>query len=294
METKQKFLQLQFCMLLVVCTLLPDFGSLVGSLIGMPDFDIPVFCCQIIGIVGGGLALYSFYKTLGKELPVPFLGVAGGGLFIALLTLIPNTPMWLDYVSLIALLIAVFMAKGSLGIQWNNQGSQGAYFILLAILLHVYDSIGDNTLTAIAALLGLILYLVGLGKLKANLDADGAKGASRLKIAVILGIVAVVFGWIPLLGGIIAGILLIIGFIFEFLGYGSMKQSASLGADGQKGAGYLRNSMIVLLVGAFIDLFPLTGLIVGLISLIALWLVFKGWNLILLGMEVEKEAEIEN
>lgn len=52
--------------------------------------------------------------------------------------------------------------------------------------------------------------------------------------------------------------------------------------------------MIVLLVGAFIDLFPLTGLIVGLISLIALWLVFKGWNLILLGMEVEKEAEIEN
>ena len=165
---------------------------------------------------------------------------------------------------------------------------------MLAILLHVYDSIGDNTLTAIAALLGLILYLVGLGKLKANLDADGAKGASRLKIGVILGIVAVVFGWIPLLGGIIAGILLIIGFIFEFLGYGSMKQSASLGADGQKGAGYLRNSMIVLLVGAFIDLFPLTGLIVGLISLIALWLVFKGWNLILLGMEVEKEAEIEN
>ena len=70
-----------------------------------------------------------------------------------------------------------------------------------------------------------------------------------------------------------------------------MKQSASLGADGQKGAGYLRNSMIVLLVGAFIDLFPLTGLIVGLV---ALWLVFKGWNLILLGMEVEKEAEIEN
>lgn len=116
METKQKFLQLQFCMLLVVCTLLPDWGSLVGSLIGMPDFDIPVFCCQIVGIVGGGLALYSFYKALGKELPVPFLGIAGGGLFIALLTLIPSTPMWLDYVSLIALLIAVFMAKGSLGI----------------------------------------------------------------------------------------------------------------------------------------------------------------------------------
>lgn len=31
---KQKFLQLQFCMLLLVCTLLPDLGSLLG----LPDF----------------------------------------------------------------------------------------------------------------------------------------------------------------------------------------------------------------------------------------------------------------
>lgn len=285
MEAKQKFLQLQFCMLLLACTLLPDLGSLVGSLLGLPNLDVPVLCCQIIGIVGGALALYSFYKTLGKSLPMPFLILAGGGLFLALLTLIPGMPMWLDYVSLIALLIAVFMAKGSLGIQWNHRGSQGAYLILLAILLHVYDSIGDNLLTGIAALLGLIVYFIGLGKLKENLDSNGAKGVSRLKVAVILGIVAVIFGWIPLLGGIIAGILLIIGFIFEFMGYGAMKQSATLGAEGQKGAGYLRNSMIVLLVGAFIDLFPLTGVVVGFISLVALWFVFKGWNLVLLGLE---------
>ena len=72
-----------------------------------------------------------------------------------------------------------------------------------------------------------------------------------------------------------------------------MKQSASLGADGQKGAGYLRNSMIVLLVGAFIDLFPLTGLIVGLISLVALWLVFKGWNLILLGWRLKRKLKLK-
>lgn len=284
---KQKFLQLQFGMLLVVCTLLPDLGSLLG----VPDFDIPVFCCQLVGIVLGGIALSSFYQAMGNSLSVPFLVLAGGGLFVALLSLIPNMPVWLDYVGLVALLIALFMSKSCLNIQWKNWGSQGAYLILMAILLHVYDGIGDTTLTAVAALVGLILYFIGLAKLKESLDADGVKGVSRLKIAVILSLVAVVFGWIPLLGGIIAGILLIIAFVVEYLGYSAMKRSATLGVEGQNGAGKLCFSMIVLLIAAFIDLFPLTGMIVGLISLVALWLAFQGWNMVLLGMEGEMEKQ---
>ena len=265
---KQKFLQLQFCMLLVVCTLLPDLGSLLG----IPDFDIPVFCSQLVGIIGAGLALHAFYKSMGKALPVPFLDLAGGGLALAL-------------ISLIALLIALIMSKSSVSMQWSNPGSQGAYFILLAVLLHIYDSIGDTTMTGIAALIGLVLYFIGLGKLGESLDANGATGISRLKIAVILAVVAVVFGWIPLLGGIVAGILLIVSFVVEYLGYSAMKKSAALGIEGQNGAGKLCISMIVLLIGAIIDLFPLTGMIVGIISLVALWLIFQGWSMVLFGLE---------
>lgn len=276
---KQKFLQFQFCMLLLVCTLLPDLGSLLG----LPDFSVSVFCSQLVGVIGAGWALYAFYKI--GPMPVPFLCLAGGGIVIGLLSLIPDMPTWLDYVGLIALLVALFMSAGALGIRWKNSGSQGAYLVLMALLLHVYDSIGDSTMTGIAALIGLVLFFVGLGKLKQSVDQKGAQGVSRLKIAVILGIVAVVFGWIPLLGGIVAGILLIIGFIIEFLGYGSMMQSASLGTEGQAGAGKLRISMIILLIAAIIDLFPLTGMVVGLISLAALWLVFKGWTMVLVGLE---------
>lgn len=281
-EKKQKFLQLQFCMLLTVCTLLPDLGSMLG----LPDFDIPVFCCQIVGIVGGALALYGLHKG-GGGLPVPFLGVAGGGLLLGVLSLVPDMPQWLDYVGLVALLVALFMSAGSVGIRWVNAGSQGVYLILLGILLHVYDGIGDTTMTGIAALVGLVLYFLGLGKLKDSLDAKGATGASRLKIAIILGIVAVVFGWIPLLGGIVAGILLIVGFVLQFLGYGALKQSEPLGEEGQKGAGQLRNSMIVLLVAAIIGLFPLTALVTGLLSLVALWMLFRGWCGVLSGLERE-------
>ena len=34
-----------------------------------------------------------------------------------------------------------------------------------------------------------------------------------------------------------------------------------------------------------IDLFPMTGIVVGFISMIALWFVFSAWEMILLGME---------
>lgn len=293
-EKKQKFVQLQVCMLLLACTLLPDFGSLVSSIIGISDFDIPVFCCQVLGIVGGALALYAFYQSLGNSLSVVYLALAGGGLAIGVLTLIPGVPIWLNYIGFIALLIALFLSKNSIGIQWNNCGSQGAYLILMATLLHVYDGIGDSMPTHIAALVGLVLYWIGLNQLKSGIDTKGAQGVSRLKIAVILSIIAIIFGWIPLLGSLVAGILLIIAFFVEFMGYGSLKQSASLGVTGQDGAGKLRISMIVLLIGAFIDLFPLTGMVVGFISLVAIWFIFKGWMMILDGMEFRISRQKED
>lgn len=285
-QKKQKFLQLQFCMLLVICTLLPDFQSLLGL-----DFDIPVFLSQIIGIVGGSTALYYFYKTNQSQLPVPFISLAGGGLILSILTLIPDMPSWLDYISLIALIIALFISKNSLKIEWNMPGAQGAYLILIALLLHVYDSIGDTILTGIAALIGLILYFIGLGKIKTSLDSNGIKGISKLKISIILSIIAVIFGWIPLLGGIIAGILLIIAFIFEYLGYSNLKTSEPLGDEGKKGAGKLCTSMIIMLIASIVDIIPATGIIVSIISLVALWFVFNGWNMILLGMEEKKIEE---
>lgn len=277
---KMKFLQFQFCLLMLACTLLPDFWSLLG----VPDFDIAAFCCQVVGVVGTGLALYAFHKG-GVQMPASFLGIAVAGVLCGLLSLIPGMPSWLDYIGLVAAVAALFMSKKGLGIRWASPASQGAYLVLMAILLHLYDSIGDSTTTGIAALVGLVIFFIGLGKLKSGLDTKGAAGISRLKIAVILSIIAVIFGWIPLLGGIVAGILLIIGFIVEFLGYTAMMQSASLGAEGQAGAGKLRISMIILLVGGIINFFPLTGMVVGLLSLVALWFVFKGWSLILQGLE---------
>jgi hypothetical protein len=290
MERISKFLQLQFCMLLLLLTVLPEF-NLLSSLLGF-NFDIPKFACKVLGLIGGGMAFYYFYKdaqSKSQQLPTPFLVTAIGGMALILLSMIPGIPSWLEYIAIILLLAALYLCKESLGIEWSNRGSQGAYFILLAVLLHVYNSIGDTMMTGIAALVGLIMYWIGLGKIRTSLDSVGEQGVSKLKIAVILGLVGVIIGWIPLIGGIIGGILAILAFVFEFMGYGLLKGSNAIGNEGQIGAGKLRTSMIILLVATVIGFIPGLGIVEKILSIIAVWFVFQGWSLILSGMETRAE-----
>lgn len=290
MERISKFLQLQFCMLLLLLTVLPEF-NLLSSLLGF-NFDIPKFACKVLGLIGGGMAFYYFYKdaqSKSQQLPTPFLATAIGGMALILLSIIPGIPSWLEYIAIILLLAALYLCKESLGIEWSNRGSQGAYFILLSVLLHVYNSIGDTMMTGIAALVGLIMYWIGLGKIRTSLDSVGEQGVSKLKIAVILGLVGVIIGWIPLIGGIIGGILAILAFVFEFMGYGLLKGSNAIGNEGQIGAGKLRTSMIILLVATVIGFIPGLGIVEKILSIIAVWFVFQGWSLILSGIETRAE-----
>ncbi|MDM8145158.1 hypothetical protein QUW02_04320 [Bacteroides eggerthii] len=284
-KKKQMFLQMQFSLLLLSCALIPDMTSLVSSFFEVPSLDIPVLLCHIIGIVGSGMALYIFY-TADKSLSRPYLAVVGIGLVLAVLSLFMDMPIWSDIISIVLLMIAFFMGKGCLQMNWNNIGTQGAYIILLSILLRLYDGIGDSFVHGILAFVGVIMFWIGLGKLRLVMDAEGTVAISRLKTALILNLIAIIFGWIPLLGSIVAGILLIIAFILEFIGYGAMKRSAAVGEEGRIGAGRLRTSMIILLVGTIISIIPLLGTTVSaFISLVGLVLVYQGWRGIFFGVD---------
>ena len=290
---KKQFVQLQFCTLLLVCTLLPDFGSVVSSFLGMDGLSYTVIICRVIGLIGASIAAYSLYDNMKQNLPAQFLYSVGGGLAVTAITLIPGIPFWLDYIALAVLLVSLCLSKNSLNVEWNTLSTQGVYLILLASLLNLYSNIDGKIMTYLASLVGLVIYIVGLGKFGRSLDAKGMAGVSKLKIAVWIGIVAAIIGIIPLLGTIIAAILRFIAFIIEFLGYTNLKKSEVLNEQGRRGAGTLRVSMIFMVIAVIIGLIPLVGsTIAGVLTIIALWFVFKGWNNILFGLEGESQDKV--
>lgn len=283
---KKQFAQLQFCLLLLACTVLPDFGSMISSVLGLGSMNFAMMAGRIIGLVGAGLALNAFYKSLSPNIPVPYFCVAGIGMALVLLSLIPGLlPMWIDYVALLLLFIAIYMGKDNLKIEWKSESTQGAYIVMLATLLQVYHSVDSKIATSIASLVGVILLLVGLGKMAKAMDAEGTAGIGRLKIAAWIGIVAAIIGLIPLIGGIIGGILCLVAFIFEFLGYGNLQHAQPLHMDGQLGAGKLRTSMILMMVAAIVGIIPFVGMVGGFLTLIALFFIFQGWTMIIKGLE---------
>lgn len=276
------FLQLQFSMLLAALTVLPVFDW-VGALVGL---IYPIIVCKVIGVMWGGLALYRLYDVPAtKRPPVAFLVTAALGLLFVFLSLF-GIPVWIEYLALIILIIAISMARSSLRIKWNTPGTQGAYFVLLAIVLHIFNMVADTPCTQVAALAGLVLYWIGLGKMKPSLDADGIKGVVKLRIAIVLSLAAVILDFIPWIGHILTAVLLAMSFVVCFMGYADMTRSVALGSEGRGGASNLRASMVLLLIAAILAIFPFfSGAIIAFLAIVALWLVYLGWCRILDGLE---------
>lgn len=286
-ELTKNFLRLQCSSLLLVLTLLPEF-DLFAMMTGI-DLNFPVIICKLAGVAGVAISLLKIYQERQEAraaLPMPLFILNGGGALLTLLSLIPSLPGWLSYAGLIMLFIALFLAKNALLVQWNTTATGGAYLVLMAMLLHVFTFVNDTMATTTAALIGLILYIVALGRLKSEIDATGQSAISKLKIAIIVSIIASIFNYIPLMGWL-STVLAIIAFLFEFMGYGKLKESVSVGDEGRSGAGMLRNSMIVLMVSALVGFLSDTA--AGFIALIALIMVFSGWTQILFGLEEQKE-----
>lgn len=286
-QTKKKlFIRLQFLLLLGALTVLPSFDIIA---IATGYAGMAVTLTQLIAAIWGIITLFKIIQNKDEATnPTTMVTCAGIGFLLVLLSPF-FLPLWCDYVSMALLFIAMFLNKNALNIRWNSIGSQGAFFILMALLLRFYQHIDDTICTGIAALIGLILYYIGLGKITSAMDNQGIAALSKLKIAFIIGLISVIIDFIPLLGWL-AVILAVVAFIFELLGYGSLKRTAAIGELGRKGAGKLQISMILMIIGSLLGLIPLAGdLIEGIITLIVIYLIFNGWKNILLGIENRNE-----
>ncbi len=151
-------------------------------------------------------------------------------------------------------------------------------FVLCGSLLQMFNGIGDGLWSTITSIFGIILFFVGLSKLKDGLDEKGSSAVKLLIISAILGGVGFIFELIPLVGGMIASIVLLVAFIVQLVGYIKLKSSGSIGENGKSGVNLLLIAMIVAAFASLVGIIPfLGGIVVSISSFAGLLLVFFGW-----------------
>lgn len=151
-------------------------------------------------------------------------------------------------------------------------------YILIGNMLTTYGLIGSGWTATLTSLFGLVLFFIGLGRLKEALDATGQDGVSKLVWAAILGIIANVLSYIPLAGGIIAGLINLLAYILQLIGLTKLKKSKVLGETGATGVNYLLIAMVILVFGSLFKILPFVGgTITSVISFIAFIIIPFGW-----------------
>lgn len=135
-------------------------------------------------------------------------------------------------------------------------------------------------ITLAGIVVGYVFYLRGLIDFGKILDLPDANAIKNVRIGVILGIVATVVDFIPLMGWV-AGIIIIVAWILMILGFNALKASSTFPPTGRKGASRLFVTMILGLVGAILGFIPLVGGIFEfIISIIVFFMILSGWGAI--------------
>jgi len=161
--------------------------------------------------------------------------------------------------------------------------------ILVGNMLTTYNNIGSGWTSTITAIIGFILFFIGIGQLQSFIDEPGRYGLKLLKIAAILGIIALIIHLMPLVGGLFAGIIYLIVFIIQLVGLLNLRKSALLGNEGANGISYLIIAMVLMIIGSFIGMLPFAGdTIKAFFALGAFMLILFGWLKIQEGIAVRQ------
>jgi len=137
-------------------------------------------------------------------------------------------------------------------------------------------SIFSNILL-VAIIIGYFLFLIGLGGLSKVLTSGDSAAVLRVRNAVLIVLIAQVFGFIPLLGWV-GTILSIISFFLMILGYSALKSSTTFPSRARSGASKLFTAMILSLIGSILGFIPLVGGLFEMpLDIIAFILTLSGW-----------------
>ncbi|MDE5638418.1 MAG: hypothetical protein K2I47_01245 [Odoribacter sp.] len=181
---------------------------------------------------------------------------------------------WKTATSKIFLGVLLFSLSGIAG---------GILAALLGLVLKSLTLVGIIVLIAgIAAILGYVLYVLGLGNFKNILSGEDAAAVSKVWLAALLAlagsVITVLTSFIPGIA-IIGTIAAIAAYVLNLLGFMALKNSSTFPTLAKAGANKLFLAYILYLAGS-IAAFFLPSFIAGLINLVALVMIILGWSAI--------------
>ncbi len=151
-------------------------------------------------------------------------------------------------------------------------GICGAFGILVPIFA---------ILALVVGLVGIganIWFIISLGQWKGVVDANDAPGVQKLWLATLLSIIGSVLCWIPLIGGIIGGLVSIVGLVFYIMGTSALKNSTTLPANGVAGAKKLHTAIILSIIASVLAIIPFINIIGAILSIVAWVLQLVAWK----------------
>ena len=178
---------------------------------------------------------------------------------------------WKNATSKIFLGVLLFSLSGIAG---------GILAALLGLVLKSLTLVSIVVLIAgIAAILGYVLYVLGLGNFKNILSGEDAAAVSKIWLAALLAlagsVITVVTSFIPGIA-IIGTIAAIAAYVLNLLGFMALKNSSTFPTMAKAGANKLFLDYILYLAGS-IAAFFLPSFIAGIINLVALVMIILGW-----------------
>jgi hypothetical protein len=283
----------------------------IGALIGL----IPVVgIIATIGLIAAFIIQLVGYIKLKSSETIGDIGSKGANLLVismiialvgGIFGIIPAVGGMINtIISLVVLLMVITgwrnIQKGIIG--ENNIALTSVTLIMAGMLLQMGNEASRGWGAAVAALIGLILLIIGLNKFKTTLDDVGKSAVKMITLAIYIGILASVLDVVASIMNTTSGInslasgdlgkfgkpsgfqmivslIFIGGFIVEILGLLKLKNSEMIGETGKGGITLI---VVAFILGAAASLFsgvlPIGGkLITSIFGLAGVFLVLFGW-----------------
>ena len=149
------------------------------------------------------------------------------------------------------------------------------------------DILSGTTVANILVVIGFVIYYTGL-KSFAEIQKDDFTAENILKIrrAAVCGVIALLLGYIPFIGGFGRWILNLVMYFMLASAYGYLRYSPVFNIRAKAGARLLRSAAIMYIIGMFI---PIIG---GLFSFMGLLMTIIGWGRIRKGEPIAAVASV--